>query len=128
MFESIRRSEDPARRLLLEQQVMAAPTHFGRNDDPLEAIRAHAPVPRQELGADARLEGNTVVGRIPMRFQPRGGRKRIVAPDGSEIALASKPQPDGTLAKALARSWRWQKLLEDGCRLRYRAGTELGLR
>jgi hypothetical protein len=38
-----------------------------------------------------------------MRFQRRGGRKRIVASDGSEIVPTSKPQPDGTLFKALAR-------------------------
>jgi hypothetical protein len=49
-----------------------------------------------------------------MRFQRRGGRRRIVAPDGSEIAPSSKPQPDGTLVKALARAWRWQRLLEEG--------------
>jgi hypothetical protein len=49
-----------------------------------------------------------------MRFQRRGGRKRIVAPDGSELAPAMKPQPDGTLQKALARAWRWQRMLEDG--------------
>jgi hypothetical protein len=47
-------------------------------------------------------------------FQRRGGRKRIVAPDGSEIAPSSKPQPDGTLVKALARAWRWQRMLDDG--------------
>jgi hypothetical protein len=49
-----------------------------------------------------------------MRFQRRGGRKRIVAPDGSELTPTSKPQPDGTLVKALARAWRWQKLLDEG--------------
>jgi hypothetical protein len=27
---------------------------------------------------------------------------------------SSKPQPDGTLVKALARAWRWQKLLDEG--------------
>jgi hypothetical protein len=54
------------------------------------------------------------VARIPMRFQRRGGRKRIVAPDGSEIAPTSKPQPDGTLVKALARAWRWHRLLDEG--------------
>ena len=45
---------------------------------------------------------------IPMRFQRRGGRKRIVAPDGSEIVPSSKPQPDGTLVKvkALGRAHR----------------------
>ena len=26
----------------------------------------------------------------------------------------SKPQPDGTLIKALARAWRWQRMLEEG--------------
>ena len=35
--------------------------------------------------ADMRLEGTTLVVRIPMQFQRRGGRKRIVAPDGSEL-------------------------------------------
>jgi ParB-like chromosome segregation protein Spo0J len=48
-----------------------------------------------------------------MRFQRRGGRKRIVAPDGSEIVPNSKPQPDGTLVKALARAWRWQRQLDE---------------
>ena len=52
--------------------------------------------------------------RIPMRFRRRGGRKRIVAPDGSEIVPATKPQPDGTLIKALARAHRWQRMLENG--------------
>ena len=64
-------------------------------------------------GVESRLDGNTLVVRIPMRFQRRGGRKRIVAPDGSELAPSSKPQPDGTLVKALARAWRWQRMLEE---------------
>ena len=64
--------------------------------------------------AETRLDGNTLVVRIPMRFQRRGGRKRIVAPDGSDIAPPSKPQPDGTLVKALARAWRWQRMLDTG--------------
>jgi hypothetical protein len=54
-----------------------------------------------------------------MRFQRCGGRERIVAPDGSAIVPSSKPQPDGTLIKALdikalARAWRWQRMLDDG--------------
>jgi hypothetical protein len=55
-------------------------------------------------GAQTRLDGTTLVVRIPMRFQHRGDRKRIVAPDGGEIALV----------KALARAWRCQKLLDEG--------------
>jgi hypothetical protein len=65
-------------------------------------------------GVESRLDGSTLVVRIPVRFQRRGGRKRIVAPDGSELALHSKPQPDGTLVKALARAWRWQRMLDEG--------------
>ena len=63
---------------------------------------------------ETRLDGSTLIVRIPMRFQRRGGRKRIVAPDGSELAPSSKPQPNGTLVKALARAWRWQRLLDTG--------------
>jgi hypothetical protein len=63
---------------------------------------------------ETRLDGSTLVVRIPMRFQRRGGRKRIVAPDGSDITPATKPQPDGALVKALGRARRWQRLLEEG--------------
>jgi hypothetical protein len=57
-------------------------------------------------GVETRLDGDTLVVRIPMRFRRRGGRKRIVTPDGSAIVPNSQPQPDGTLVKALARAWR----------------------
>jgi hypothetical protein len=64
-------------------------------------------------GVDSRLDGSTLVVRIPMRFQRRGGRVWIIAPNGSEIMPTSKPQPDGTLLKALARAWRWQRMLDE---------------
>jgi len=51
-------------------------------------------------GAEARLDGSRLVVQIPMRFRRRGGRKRIVAPDGSEIVPTPEPQPDGTLRSA----------------------------
>jgi hypothetical protein len=28
--------------------------------------------------------------------------------------LPSTPQPDGTLVEALARAWRWQRMLDEG--------------
>ena len=70
-----------------------------------------------------RFDGHTLVVRIPIRFQPRGGRKRIVAPDGSAIVPSSKPRPDGTLVKALARAWRWQRMLDEGL---YTCMSEIG--
>jgi hypothetical protein len=71
---------------------------------------------------ETRLDGTTLVVRIPMRFQRQGGRKRIVAPDGRAIVPSSKPPPDGALVKALARAWRWQKLLDDDV---YTSATEI---
>jgi hypothetical protein len=73
-------------------------------------------------GVETRLNGGTLIVRIPMRFQRRGGRKRIVALDGSEI-VPSKPQPDRTLVKALARAWRWQRMLDEGV---YTSVSEIG--
>jgi hypothetical protein len=64
--------------------------------------------------AETKLDGTTLVARIPMRFQRRGGGKRSVAPDGSAIVPASKLQSDGTSIKALARAWRWQRMLDEG--------------
>jgi hypothetical protein len=74
-------------------------------------------------GVETRLDAETLVVRITMRFQRRGGRKRIIAPDGSEIVPSSKPQPDGTLVKALARAWRWQRMLDEGL---YTSVSEIG--
>jgi hypothetical protein len=74
-------------------------------------------------GVETRLDGSTLVVRIPMRFQRRGGRKRIVAPDGSEIAPTTRPQPYGALVKALARAWRWQRMLDKGI---YTSVSEIG--
>jgi hypothetical protein len=62
---------------------------------------------------EIRLDGATLIVRIPMRFRRRGGRKRIVAPVGSEIALTNNPQRDNTLAKPL-RAWWWRTLLDAG--------------
>jgi hypothetical protein len=44
-------------------------------------------------GIETRLDGSTLVVRIPMRFQRRGGRKRIVTPDGCKLARSSSRSP-----------------------------------
>jgi hypothetical protein len=73
--------------------------------------------------AESRLDGSTIVVRIPMQFQRRGGRKRIIAPDGGELVSTSRRQPDGTLVKAVARAWRWQRMLDEGI---YTSVSEIG--
>src|SRR5262245_30985084 len=49
-----------------------------------------------------------------MRLARQRGTKRTLAPEGSELTSPTKPQPDGVPVKALARAWRWQKLLDRG--------------
>src|SRR5215217_4650410 len=66
------------------------------------------------MHAESRLEGGTLLVRNPMRLGRQRGRKRILAPDGSELTPPTKPQPDGVLVKALARAWRWQRQLDLG--------------
>jgi hypothetical protein len=51
-----------------------------------------------------------------VRLQRRGGRERIVALDGSKIVPASKPQPDDTLVKALARAYLHGRTASPGLR------------
>ena len=74
------------------------------------------------MHAESQPEGGALVVRIPMRLGRQRGRKRILAPDGSELTPPTKPQPDSVLVKALARAWRWQRLLDGGV---YSSVTEI---
>jgi hypothetical protein len=47
---------------------------------------------------------------VPLKLHRRGGRKLIVSPDGV-IALPRRTRIDSTLVKALARAFRWQRLI-----------------
>jgi hypothetical protein len=61
------------------------------------------------------MRDDVLTVHIPMAFRRRGGRKLIVAPDGSAIpAFAPRFDVDNVLVKALARGFRWQKLLDRG--------------
>ena len=52
---------------------------------------------------------------IPMRFARRGGKKTIIRPDEKAAQLLSHPiLPNQPLLTSLARSFYWQKLLDDG--------------
>ncbi|PWS36201.1 hypothetical protein DFH01_13470 [Falsiroseomonas bella] len=47
---------------------------------------------------------------IPLRVKPRGGRKAMVTPG----VLALERRQDITLIKAVARAFRWRRMLEAG--------------
>jgi hypothetical protein len=50
---------------------------------------------------------------IPMAFKKRGGRKVIVLPDGSHGHPSPAATIDNVMIKALARAFRWQRMLDD---------------
>ena len=53
----------------------------------------------------------TIIIHVPFRIVKRGGRKQMILPPG---ATSLRPQSDNTLIKALARAFRWKRMLESG--------------
>ena len=60
------------------------------------------------------MTGDVISIEIPMAFKKRGGRKVIVLPDGSHGHPIPAAAIDNSMIKAIARAFRWQKLLENG--------------
>lgn len=52
----------------------------------------------------------TVTLHVPFRFVKRGGSKGMLLPEG----VTQQRRADNTLVKALARAFRWKRMLESG--------------
>lgn len=52
----------------------------------------------------------TMTLHVPFRIVKRGGRKEMQMPD----RVRPERTPDSTLVKALARAFRWKRMLESG--------------
>jgi hypothetical protein len=60
-------------------------------------------------------DGRIVTVRVPISIKKRGGRKLVLAPDGVEVLPATIARHvDNAMVKAIARAFRWRKLLENG--------------
>jgi len=61
-------------------------------------------------------DGKTITVRVPIAIRKRGGRKVVLAPDGTEHDLRTLrcQQIDNAIVKALARAFRWREMLEAG--------------
>lgn len=57
-----------------------------------------------------RLTPETVSVHVPFRIVKRGGRKEMVLP----VDRQAPRQTDDTLVKALARAFRWKRMLDTG--------------
>lgn len=53
---------------------------------------------------------DTVTLHVPFRLVKRGGRKEMQVPVGAP----QQRKPDNTLVKALARAFRWKRMLDSG--------------
>lgn len=53
----------------------------------------------------------TVTLHVPFRLVKRGGRKEMLLPTG---ASAQRTRVDSTIMKALARAFRWKRMLDSG--------------
>jgi hypothetical protein len=67
-------------------------------------------------------EAASITVRVPLAIRWRQGRKTVVTPvrDGGEAALPARAEP--ALIKALARAFRYQRLLDEG---RYASISEM---
>src|SRR5947207_6357368 len=60
-------------------------------------------------------DGRTVTVRVPILIRRRGGRKLVLAPDGTtDTWAAPRRRIDNAMVKAIARGFRWQEMLENG--------------
>lgn len=60
-------------------------------------------------------DDQTVTVRVPISIRRRGGRKLVLAPDGTNVAAAPiYRRIDSAMVKAIARAFRWREMLENG--------------
>ncbi|PWE30591.1 hypothetical protein DDZ14_14995 [Maritimibacter sp. 55A14] len=69
--------------------------------------------PARSASAQRRASGtlpDTITLHVPFRVEKRGGRKEMQLPDGAP----PERRIDSTLVKALARAFRWKRMLDSG--------------
>jgi hypothetical protein len=72
--------------------------------------------------SDLSENGETLAVNIPLRIHRRGGRKLMLAPDGTSAWAPPRARVDSAMVKAIARAYRWRNMLEQG---EYASITEL---
>jgi hypothetical protein len=64
---------------------------------------------------EARDDGRTITIHVPIGIRRRGGRKLVFAPNGTNATTTPIcRRVDNAMIKAIARAFRWRKMLEDG--------------
>jgi hypothetical protein len=68
------------------------------------------------MASEPIADGQTLTVQIPLRLRKRGGRKLMVVPEGAAAWVTQRARVDNAMVKAIARAFRWRKLLETGVR------------
>ncbi|MBF0421117.1 MAG: hypothetical protein HQL78_13250 [Magnetococcales bacterium] len=63
-----------------------------------------------KTSAELSRDGKEIIVSIPICLKRRGGRKLIIAPEGTEMP----PPRDDTLAKLVVKAHKWLRLFENG--------------
>ena len=67
------------------------------------------------MRASVAADGRTMTVRVPISIKQRGGRKLVLAPDGTNVTTAPVCRHiDNAMVKAVARAFRWREMLENG--------------
>ena len=64
----------------------------------------------------------SITVRVPLAIRRRPGRKTVVMPEGGPATAPTRTRADPALVKALARAFRYQRLLDEG---RYASISEI---
>src|SRR5918993_908042 len=67
-------------------------------------------------------EGASITVRVPLTIRQRPGRKTVVTPARDDAGAVLATRADPALVKALARAFRYQRLLNEG---RYSSISEM---
>lgn len=60
-------------------------------------------------------DGRSITVRMPISIRRRGGRKLVLAPEGTNVTTAPiRRHTDDAMIKAVARAFRWREMLETG--------------
>jgi hypothetical protein len=83
----------------------------GGTGQPGPRSRCHG---HSDIGSGGMSAATSVTARVPLAIRRRAGRKTIVTPVGEQGVQAVTTRADPALMKALARAFRYQRLLDEG--------------
>ena len=66
------------------------------------------------MGSVGKHGNDSITIHVPMTFRKRGGRKQVITPEGASSWAPARARVDSTIIKAVARAFRWRRLLETG--------------